>query len=60
MVPPPGDLTVPTWAQPANAARIFRAIRRGVPGTTMAPWPTLSDQQIWQLVAYIETLSEDH
>jgi len=51
---------VPTWAQPANAARIFRAIRRGVPGTTMAPWPTLSDQQIWQLVAYIETLSEDH
>jgi mono/diheme cytochrome c family protein len=28
-----------------------------VPGTAMAAGPTLSDQEIWQLVAYIETLN---
>jgi mono/diheme cytochrome c family protein len=56
MSPPPANLTVPPWSEPASAGRTFLAIRQGVPGAAMAPWPTLSDEQIWQLVAYIETL----
>jgi high-affinity iron transporter len=56
MIPPPANLTVPPWSERSSAARTFLAIREGVPGTAMAAWPTLSDQQIWQLVAYIETL----
>jgi mono/diheme cytochrome c family protein len=58
MVPPPANLTVPPWSERANAARAFLAIRGGVPGTAMAAWPTLSEEQIWQLVAYIETLQQ--
>ncbi len=56
MAPPPANLTVPPWSERANAGRAFLAIRDGVAGTAMAPWPTFSDQQVWQLVAYIETL----
>jgi mono/diheme cytochrome c family protein len=56
MVPPPANLTVPPWSERSAAGRTFVAIRNGVPGTAMASWPTLSEQQIWQLVAYIETL----
>lgn len=56
MSPPPANLTVPPWSELAGAGRTFLAIRQGVAGTAMAPWPALSDEQIWQLVAYVETL----
>lgn len=56
MVPAPADLTVPPWSERAGAARTFLAIRQGVPGTAMAGWPTLSDREIWQLIAHIERL----
>lgn len=58
MVPPPADLTVAPWSERAHAGRTFLAIRDGVPQTAMAPWPTLSDGETWQLVAYIETLGQ--
>lgn len=54
MMPPPADLTVAPWSQPAHAERAFAAIRGGVRGTAMASWPTLNDRQIWELVACIE------
>ncbi len=54
MIPAPANLTVPPWSERASAARAFLTIREGVPGTAMAGWPTLSDREIWQLVAYIE------
>ena len=53
MTPPPANLTLPPWSERANADRTFRVIRNGVPGTAMAGWPTLTDQQIWQVVAYL-------
>ena len=37
---------------------IFRTIRSGVPGTQMPSYAALSDQQTWQLVAYIRSLQE--
>ncbi len=55
-MPPPANLTMPPWSERAGASRAFLAIRDGVPGTAMASWPSLSDEQRWQLVAYIETL----
>lgn len=58
MMPPPANLTMPPWAQRRHAARTFLAIRNGVGQTAMAPWPTLSERQTWQLVAYIESLGE--
>ena len=58
MVPRPANLIMPPWSERSEAARTFLAIRQGVPGTAMAAWPTLSDEQLWQLVAHIETLPQ--
>jgi high-affinity iron transporter len=57
MNPPPANLTLPPWPEPANAGQTFLVIRNGVPRTAMASWPTLTDQQIWQVVAYITSLN---
>lgn len=39
---------------------IFNILRNGIPGTAMLPVAaTLPDMQVWQLVAYINSLSED-
>jgi len=56
MDPPPADLRIPPWSDRANAAEVFRAIRDGVPGTSMPSWRILSDRQIWELVSYVDTL----
>lgn len=55
-MPPPANLTLPPWSEHASAGQAFLAIRNGVRGTAMAPWPSLSDAEVWQLVAHIETL----
>ncbi len=52
----PANLRLPPWSDAAAAERAFLAIRNGVPGTDMPPWPTLSEQEIWHLVAYITSL----
>lgn len=56
MIPPPANLTLPPWSKRASARQMFLAIRNGVPGTAMTPWPSLSDLEVWQLVVYIQTL----
>jgi alcohol dehydrogenase (cytochrome c) len=38
---------------------LFHTIRTGVPGTQMPPFPALSDTQVWQVVAYIRSLSSE-
>ncbi len=38
-------------------ADLFRTITRGVPGTSMPPWRTLSYEDRWALVDYIKTFS---
>jgi mono/diheme cytochrome c family protein len=51
--PPPTNLTLPPWSEPAHAAQTYRAIRDGVPGTAMPAWRTLGERRIWELVAHI-------
>jgi PQQ-dependent dehydrogenase (methanol/ethanol family) len=36
---------------------LFRTIREGLPGTQMPPFRGLTDDQIWQLVTYLRSLS---
>src|SRR5207244_4428487 len=36
---------------------LFHTIRAGVPGTQMPPFARLSDEQTWQLVTYLRTLT---
>jgi PQQ-dependent dehydrogenase (methanol/ethanol family) len=38
--------------------QIFQTIRAGVPGTQMPPFPALRTEAVWQLVAYIRSLSK--
>ena len=58
MNPLPANLTMPPWSETASAGQTFLVIRKGVPRTAMAAWPMLSDQQIWQLIAYITSLGK--
>ena len=44
------------WTRATDDQGMSRIIHEGVPGTEMVPFgSSLSDQQIWQLVAYIRT-----
>jgi putative heme-binding domain-containing protein len=36
---------------------LFRTIRAGVPGSQMPPFPALTDEQTWQLVSYLRSLT---
>jgi mono/diheme cytochrome c family protein len=58
MNPLPANLTAPPWSETASASQTFLVIRKGVPRTAMPPWPMFSDQQIWQLIAYITSLGK--
>ena len=53
--PPPADLTVHVPLHPDRA--LFEFIQGGIPGTAMAPLgDKLSDDEIWHIVNYIQTL----
>ena len=47
------------WASDDSDARIFDIVRRGVPGTDMTPADPLRvpDREIWQILAYVKTLT---
>jgi high-affinity iron transporter len=57
IVPPPANLKLPPWSDPDSAGKVFLVIRNGVRGTAMPAWPSLGDQQIWNVVAYIVSLN---
>src|SRR3954471_24783626 len=45
------------FAHGSEDGDLFHSIREGVPGTAMTPHRELSDQQTWQLVSYIRSLT---
>lgn len=53
----PADFTNPQWSGPDAPARVYHAIREGVPGTPMPSWSALSEDETWDLVAYLTTVS---
>jgi len=53
----PQPQNLPELAAQVGDDYIFWRISTGKPGTSMAPWGgVLTDEQIWQAVAYIRTL----
>src|SRR3954471_22718441 len=52
------NLTARGFKHGDGDGEIFRTIRSGVPGTQMPPYAALTDQQTWQLVAYIRSLQQ--
>jgi mono/diheme cytochrome c family protein len=57
LVPPPRNLTLPPWSDPNSAGKTFLVVRHGVRGTAMPAWPSLSDRDIWNVIAYIISLN---
>ena len=55
---PPRNLADQAWRQSTSPRRVFFAIREGVRGTAMPAWSSLSEQETWDLTAYVLTLGE--
>lgn len=51
------DLTTGDWVHGGSDAQIFRTIARGVPGTEMPGHGTMSEDEVWMVIAYLRTLS---
>ena len=56
LVPPPADLTS-SAVQDRLDGTLFRRIHEGKPNTAMGAWKhSLSDEEIWDVLAYVRTL----
>jgi putative heme-binding domain-containing protein len=51
------DLTTGDWVHGGGDRQIFKTITVGVPGTEMPGSGNLSEDEVWQLIAYLRTLS---
>ena len=47
------------WRARASAAGVYSVLQQGVRGTSMPAWPTLSEDQKWDVVAYVLSVAED-
>ena len=54
----PRDFTSTTWRQSTSPRRVFYAIREGVPGTPMAGWKALSEQDAWDMTSYVLSVGD--
>jgi high-affinity iron transporter len=52
----PQNFTDRSWRQSTSPRRVFFAIREGSAGTAMPGWPGLSDEEAWDLTAYVLSL----
>lgn len=59
LVPPPADLTS-SAVQNRLDGTLFRRIHEGKPNTAMGAWKhSLSDEEIWDVLAYVRTLGAE-
>jgi len=49
----PADFTDPAWRERTSARRAYFAIREGLRGTPMPSWKALSEDECWDLAAYV-------
>ena len=56
----PRDFTDPSWKRRTSPRRIFFVIREGSRGTPMPAWGIFSDEDIWDLTAYLVSAGEGH
>lgn len=50
---PPRDFTNPDWRKHTSPRHVFFAIREGLAGTPMPAWKSLSEQDAWDLTAFL-------
>ena len=54
----PRDLTSTAWRRSTSPRRVFYAIREGLPSTPMPNWKALSEQDAWNMTAYVLSLGD--
>ena len=54
----PANFTDPSWRQRVSPRRAFFVIREGLRGTPMPSWKALSEDESWDLVAYVLAAGE--
>ena len=47
------------WRDGASPPSLFETLTEGKRGTSMPAWPTLSDGQKWDVIAYVLSVAED-
>ena len=47
------------WRANTTAIAVFEVLTEGKRGTSMPAWPTLSEEQKWDLIAYVLSVAED-
>ena len=57
--PPPANLRNPASLKAENDHDRFRSIKYGHPGTAMFPKNLLRDDDIWDLIAYLDSFRWD-
>jgi high-affinity iron transporter len=54
---PPRDFTNASWRRSTSPRHVFYAIREGIAGTPMPNWKALSEDDAWDLTAYVLSIS---
>ena len=54
----PANFTSPEWRTSATPRSVYRILSEGKRGTSMPAWPTLSDNQKWDVIAYVLSVAE--
>jgi mono/diheme cytochrome c family protein len=54
----PRDFTSPAWRQSTSPRHVYFAIREGLERTAMPNWKALSEQDGWDMTAYVLSLGE--
>ncbi len=55
----PADFTSPDWRANTTPRHVFQILTEGKRGTSMPAWPTLTDDQKWDVIAYVLSVAED-
>ena len=53
------DFTNPEWRASTTPGELFGILSEGKRGTSMPAWPTLSNEQKWDVIAYVLSVAED-
>jgi mono/diheme cytochrome c family protein len=54
----PASFRSAAWRERADPDRLLRVLEHGVPGTSMPAWPSLSDDDKRDVIAYILSVAE--
>jgi mono/diheme cytochrome c family protein len=55
----PANFTNAEWRASVTPLSVFEVLSEGKRGTSMPAWPTLTDDEKWDLVAYVLSVAED-